>query len=172
MGAPTISSSSQTSGQMGQAIADAGTEIGRGMSTSYQKEMERLNLANAKADLRSKQLRNADFVKQSMDASSLAKINNRIDSKKDEDFHKIITPEGELKVPKKYSTADAGSEIFGDAAEELIGGLNFKKAMQIKKFDQAWKANRNRQKSKRGYYKNKWQPTGFAVWDLIRKLID
>ena len=110
MGAPTLSSSSQTD-TMGQAVADASTQAGKAMSSGYQKEMEKLNLENARADLRSKQLRNADFVKQSLSASNLSRLTEIGNTKHDGDLLKMG---GGVTLKKKYTPASEVEDYLGE----------------------------------------------------------
>ena len=150
MGAPTLSSSMQSTGQMGQAVADAASAVGKGMSTSYQKEMERLNLANAEADLKSKQLRNADFVKQSMDSSNISRLANTDRTMK-------LGNGAEVTLAKDKTLAEENERIFGEAGGiydwvNLFESLPYGKAVEAAKLH-----GRNHAQPKRNAMRKWWK---------------
>ena len=113
LGAPTMSSSVQTD-QMGQAVADAGTAIGKGMTSQYEKEIQRLNLENLEAELTSKKLANADFVKQSINNSNLQRANEKLQN------HTKI---GGININqnKGWSNAEDIETRYGDLISWLYG---------------------------------------------------
>lgn len=111
LGAPTLSSSMQTN-PMGQAVANAGSEIGKTMISAYEKEIQELNLQNARADLTAKKLRNADFIKQSIDNSRMAKINATLGA--NADAKDVMEFGGGVKVKPRYTPASKGEDYFGE----------------------------------------------------------
>jgi len=111
LSAPTMSSSVQTD-QMGQAVADAGSEIGQAETTAYERELQNLNLENAKADLMGKKLRNADFVKQSLQNSHLAKINSAL--KANQDAKDTLSLGKGVTLKKRLSPASEVEDYLGE----------------------------------------------------------
>lgn len=110
LGAPTMSSASQTD-QMGQAVADAGSQLGKAYTSAYERELQKVNLESAKADLMGKKLRNADFVKQSLEASHMAGIKRALGS--NQDGQDIMNFAG-VKVKPRNTPASEGEDYFGE----------------------------------------------------------
>lgn len=60
------------SSPMGQAVADAGTAISRGISNSYEKELKTKNLENIQADIDLKRAQATGFIAEAKRASNIA----------------------------------------------------------------------------------------------------
>lgn len=74
LGAPTITSSSVTS-PMGQAVANAGEQLGQAISSDYEKQLQAKNLENIQADIDLKKSQSLSYIVEAKNASNLSRAN-------------------------------------------------------------------------------------------------
>ncbi len=127
LGAPSHSPSPINTGAMGQAIANAGDAIGRGISSAYEKQLKAKNLENIQADIDLKKAQATGYIAQAKRASDNARA-PQVGRKNGNDNYLVI---GGKKVyqDKDWLNVEDYSQRYGEGAD-FIGPYIYHKDMQ------------------------------------------
>lgn len=113
LGAPTMSSASHVGGDGG--ISEASARVGDGinkMSSSYEKQMEALNLEHKRAEIDKTKAMTNDFIMQSKKASNLSRMDER--TRSNADGKETMKFGGGVTVKPRYTPASEGEDYFGE----------------------------------------------------------
>ena len=144
----TGASYNPVSSPMGQAISDAGNAISKGVSNAYEKELQKLNLENVRADIKLKESQSLGYIADAKRASNIAMSGMKSNGAND----KTMIGGTHVDKNKGWSDAEDIETRYGDLVSWLYGiGVIGADTIENLPRIEAWQEKNRRERDKRNY---------------------